>query len=207
LGPVQHVRAHTKLVQKLTLGPCHGHPRRCPPTIAGRKRNASSEPIKAVRRSVTKMLRLVRVSHAQVGGPILGNGILWDDTCDRGSFPRRWTSRALDIPSNLHDSMDTAAAAAGSTKTNKNKPVTPDPDTWGLPYGYFAIGKTTGCSDPTIIFKIFGLLCDSGGDFSKQAAWFNVSCDPVLSGLRDLRPEESRKPTGRFVVPAGILGH
>jgi hypothetical protein len=87
--------------------------------------------------------------------------------------------------------MDTATVAAGSTnKKNKNKPVASDPYTWGLPYGYFAIGGTTCCSANHFQYMrsvINTAFCGTvaGNRFftccPKQAAQFNVSGDPVLS--------------------------
>jgi hypothetical protein len=50
------------------------------------------------------------------------------------------------IPDNLQAAMDAANKAPASTATFDFE-VTPDPDEWEkLPYAYFAIGETTGCS-------------------------------------------------------------
>lgn len=45
-----------------------------------------------------------------------------------------------DVPQNLQDAIDTAGL------DDRNKRVTPDPHSWGLPYAYFAVGESTGCS-------------------------------------------------------------
>jgi hypothetical protein len=114
-------------------------------------------------------------------GHILGNVILWDDTCDRGSFPRPWTSRAICT------SHSCSWVPPKRTRTNQSL-RTQIPGAYRM--GTLRLAKRPAV--PPIIFKIFGLLwdLDGGGNFSKQAARFNVSGDPVLSGLLGLRPEE-----------------
>jgi hypothetical protein len=99
-------------------------------------------------------------------------------------YIRSWVfPKELGIPSNLQDSMDAAASRRSSA-------VAPDPDTWGLPYGYFAIGEATGCSADH--FRNMRIVINTAfcgtvagnrffSDCPKQAAQFNVSGDPVKS--------------------------
>jgi Glycosyl hydrolases family 16 len=59
------------------------------------------------------------------------------------------------IPENLRDSIQSASASWGhhpqhavdQSSSSQRPPIAPDPQSWNvLPYGYFAIGNTTGCS-------------------------------------------------------------
>ena len=68
--------------------------------------------------------------------------------------------------------------------------VMPDPHSWGLPYAYFAIGKTTGCSadhfkNMRIVFNLAFCGNVSGNRFSREcpteAERFNVTNDPILT--------------------------
>lgn len=99
-------------------------------------------------------------------------------------FPR---SRAL--PKNLQASLDSAAATAATTGSGKKKKgsfdvVEPDTQSWGLPYGYFAIGPTTGCSadhfkNMRIVFNLAFCGTVAGNRFSMdcpaEAAKFDMS--------------------------------
>lgn len=60
----------------------------------------------------------------------------WDPA---NRYIKSWVFRAVDeMPANLHDAIHTASTG---------QPVMPNPSTWEtLPYAYFAIGETTGCS-------------------------------------------------------------
>lgn len=73
-----------------------------------------------------------------------GGGIFalqWDP---ENRYIRSWVfPKDLGIPSNLQQAMD---SATDWSKDHSAKLISPDPDQWGLPYGYFAIGETTGCS-------------------------------------------------------------
>jgi len=88
------------------------------------------------------------------------------------------------IPRNLQESMDTASNDDDGSR------VTPDPDSWGLPYAAFAIGDTTGCSadhfqNMRIVLNTAFCGTVAGNRFFRdcpvQAQQFNVSNDPVLS--------------------------
>lgn len=106
---------------------------------------------------------------------------------------RTWVfPKALGIPSNLKDSMDYSTSKITSATPSNTRPVAPapDPDSWGLPYGYFAIGETTGCSadhfqNMRIVLNTAFCGTVAGNRFftdcPKQAAQFNVSGDPVKS--------------------------
>lgn len=61
----------------------------------------------------------------------------WDPA---NGYIRSWSfPRGQDMPENLQATLDTA-------KESSDNVVVPDPDTWGLPYGYFAIGHGSGCA-------------------------------------------------------------
>lgn len=87
-----------------------------------------------------------------LGAPLnqAGGGIFvleWDPAYRR---IRSWVfPRADGIPENLQATIDTAAMAKQTTESTKDQAehyVAPDTEDWGLPYAYFAIGETTGCS-------------------------------------------------------------
>jgi len=71
-----------------------------------------------------------------------------------------------------------------------NKRVTPDPTTWGLPYAYFAIGESTGCSanhfsNMHLVLNLAFCGNVAGNRFfmdcQEEAKQYNVSNDPILS--------------------------
>lgn len=107
-------------------------------------------------------------------------------------YIRSWVfPKAQGIPVNLQDSMISSAANRNNQHSSSSqKPVAPDPNTWGLPYGYFAIGETTGCSadhfqNMRIVLNTAFCGTVAGNRFftdcPTQAAQFNVSGDPVKS--------------------------
>jgi hypothetical protein len=119
-----------------------------------------------------------------------GGGIFalqWDP---ENRYIRSWVfPKDLGIPSNLQDAMDSATTkASSSSKDGTVKVVSPDPDQWGLPYGYFAIGETTGCSADhfaNMRMVINTAFCGTvaGNRFFSDcpdlAQQFNVDNDPV----------------------------
>lgn len=93
------------------------------------------------------------------------------------------------LPPNLQDSL--LSYHHDPTTTTSSTIVSPDPSTWGLPYGYFAIGNGTGCSaDHFVNMRIVlnTAFCGTvaGNRFfsdcpSHIATKFNASNDPVKS--------------------------
>lgn len=79
-----------------------------------------------------------------LGAPLneKGGGVFvleWDPA---NHYIKSWVFAGHDtVPENLKGAMDTAASAA-----KEQEQILPDPSEWGLPYAYFAIGDTTGCS-------------------------------------------------------------
>jgi Glycosyl hydrolases family 16 len=136
-----------------------------------------------------------------LGAPLndAGGGVFaleWDPA---NHYIRSWVFPKSDgIPANLQDSISSASAAAGETRTTTStagdnmleQATVPDTDTWGLPYAYFAIGETTGCSadhfqNMRLVINLAFCGTVSGNryftDCPTQANQFNVSNDPVLS--------------------------
>jgi hypothetical protein len=77
-----------------------------------------------------------------LGEPInnAGGAVYVLDWDPENRYIKSWVFHADGIPANLQQAMETA----GSSKHDK---VMPDPDQWNVvPYAYFAIGETTGCS-------------------------------------------------------------
>ena len=76
-----------------------------------------------------------------LGAPVnaVGGGIFALEWDPQNHYIKSWVF-SPEIPQNLHDAMRTAKVKDTSQR------VLPDPSTWGLPYAYFAIGETTGCS-------------------------------------------------------------
>jgi hypothetical protein len=86
----------------------------------------------------------VHAENDTLGEPInkAGGAVYVLDWDPANRYIKSWVFRAdhEGIPANLQQAMETA----GSSKHDK---VMPDPDQWSvLPYAYFAIGETTGCS-------------------------------------------------------------
>lgn len=120
-----------------------------------------------------------------IGSPFnkKGGGVYvleWDPA---NHYIRSWVFAGHDIvPENLQQTMDTARSKSGR--------IIPTPDKWGLPYAYFAIGDTTGCSadhfkNMRIVFNLAFCGTVAGNRFFKDCPThgqkFNVSSDPVLS--------------------------
>lgn len=125
-----------------------------------------------------------------LGAPVNENGggiyaLEWDP---ENHYMKSWVF-SPDIPQNLQDAIDTAGL------DDVSKRVTPDPHLWGLPYAYFAIGDTTGCSadhfkNMRIVFNLAFCGNVSGNRFSRECPAltekFNVTNDngdhdPVLT--------------------------
>jgi Glycosyl hydrolases family 16 len=120
-----------------------------------------------------------------------GGGIFalqWDP---ENRYIRSWVfPKDRGIPDNLQQSLDSANSRRRQLDDEPVVVAAPDPDTWGLPYAYFAIGETTGCSadhfrNMRIVFNTAFCGTVAGNRFftdcPDQAARFNVSNDPVQS--------------------------
>ncbi|KAL3807547.1 hypothetical protein ACHAXA_001131 [Cyclostephanos tholiformis] len=122
-----------------------------------------------------------------IGAPVNANGgglyvLEWDPVGRyheglKGGYIKSWVF-SPSIPQNLRDALDTAGMEDSS------KRVAPDPLSWGLPYAYFAIGETTGCSADhfkhmRIVFDLAFCGTVSGNRFTREcpalAKTFNVT--------------------------------
>mmetsp|Transcript_22741 Transcript_22741/g.56190 ORF Transcript_22741/g.56190 Transcript_22741/m.56190 type:complete len:445 (-) Transcript_22741:90-1424(-) len=126
---------------------------------------------------------IVDSNQGTIGEPMneVGGGIYaleWDPA---NGYIKSWVFKRDSIPTNLQKSMDTASSAAR---------VLPDPDTWPLPYAYFAIGDNSGCSADH--FKNMRLVLNTAfcgevagnkfnADCPKEADMFDVNGDSVLT--------------------------
>ena len=125
-----------------------------------------------------------------IGKPVndYGGGIYALEWDPQNHYMKSWVF-SPDIPQNLRDAIDTAGSKDAS------KRVMPDPSTWSLPYAYYAIGETTGCSadhfkNMRIVFNLAFCGTVSGNRFGREcpalAEKFNVTndngnLDPVAS--------------------------
>ncbi len=120
-----------------------------------------------------------------LGEPVnkAGGGIYALEWDPQNHYIKSWVF-SPDIPQNLYDAVSTAKAKDASQR------VMPDPSMWGLPYAYFAIGDTTGCSadhfkNMRIILNMAFCGNVSGNRFSREcpelAEQFNRTNDPVLT--------------------------
>ena len=80
---------------------------------------------------------LIDDQEGSIGKPFNENGggvyaLEWDPMAHH---IKSWSFSRDTLPPNLEETLDDTD---GST--------IPDPDQWGVPYAYFAIGDTTGCS-------------------------------------------------------------
>jgi len=123
-----------------------------------------------------------------IGQPLneQGGGIYaleWDPYKERAI--RSWVFPGhSNIPSNLQDSIRTAS------NSDESKRVVPDPNEWGLPYGYFAVGEGTGCSadhlkNMRLVFNLAFCGTVAGNryfrDCPAESKLFKKGKDPVLS--------------------------
>ncbi|KAL3757292.1 hypothetical protein ACHAWU_008453 [Discostella pseudostelligera] len=125
-----------------------------------------------------------------LGAPVnaAGGGIYVLEWDPQNHYIKSWVF-SPEIPQNLFDAMRTAKVKDTSQR------VMPDPSLWGLPYAYFAIGYTTGCSADH--FKNMHLVLNlafcgnvSGNRFSRECPVLaekfnrtndNGAHDPVLT--------------------------
>ncbi|KAL9190796.1 hypothetical protein ACHAXT_000502 [Thalassiosira profunda] len=124
-----------------------------------------------------------------IGAPVnaVGGGVYaleWDPA---NHYMKSWVF-SPDIPQNLQDAIDTAGK-------DPSERVMPDPYSWGLPYAYFAVGDTTGCSadhfkNMRLVFNLAFCGNVAGNRFSREcpalAKKFNTTNewgahDPVLT--------------------------
>lgn len=121
-----------------------------------------------------------------IGQPLneKGGGVYvleWDPA---NRYIKSWSFSRDTVPSNLRKSMDTAS------ETTQNNRVMPDPNEWGLPYAYFAIGEGTGCSadhfkNMHIVLNLAFCGNVAGNRFfrdcEEESKEFHVEEDPILS--------------------------
>jgi len=108
--------------------------------------------------------------NATIGVPLneAGGGIYVLEWDPEHRYIRSWVfPRNQKIPSNLEDAIETAHA------TSESQRIVPDPQTWGLPYAFFAIGPTTGCSaehfkDMRIVFNLAFCGTVAGNRFGRD---------------------------------------
>eukprot|EP00804_Cyclotella_cryptica_P015974 CCRYP_004136-RA/>CCRYP_004136-RA protein AED:0.10 eAED:0.10 QI:247/1/1/1/0.83/0.71/7/681/450 len=120
-----------------------------------------------------------------IGGPVndAGGGVYALEWDPQNHYIKSWVfSPREDMPHNLIQAIETAGL------TDVSKRVIPDPRSWRLPYAYFAIGETTGCSadhfkNMRIVFNLAFCGNVAGNRFTTEcpteAKQFNVSNDPV----------------------------
>lgn len=77
-----------------------------------------------------------------IGGPVneAGGGVYALEWDPENHYIKSWFFHRNELPGNLKQSIETANLSKASERTM------PDTHSWGLPYAYFAIGDTTGCS-------------------------------------------------------------
>lgn len=106
----------------------------------------------------------------------------WDPV---NTYIRTWAFAPHNkVPPNLRQAIETAG------HKNPSERVMPNTDEWGLPYGYFAIGKGTGCSadhfkDMRLVVNLAFCGTVSGNryftDCPAESKEFRVKNDPVKS--------------------------
>ncbi|CAJ1959855.1 unnamed protein product [Cylindrotheca closterium] len=127
---------------------------------------------------------IVSKEQGTIGEPMneVGGGVYALEWDPENGYIKSWVFKRNSIPENLQESMDTASSNDAS--------VLPDPDTWPLPYAYFAIGDKSGCSADH--FKNMRLVLNTAfcgavagnkfaADCPKEADKFNVDGDSVLT--------------------------
>lgn len=77
-----------------------------------------------------------------IGGPVneAGGGVYALEWDPENHYIKSWFFHRSELPDNLQLSIETANLTKASERTM------PDTHSWGVPYAYFAIGDTTGCS-------------------------------------------------------------
>ena len=126
----------------------------------------------------------VSSDNGTIGEPMndIGGGIYvleWDPA---NGYIKSWVFKRDSIPENLEEAIDTAS--------NYRNKVLPEPDTWDLPYAYFAIGEGSGCAEDhfknnRLIFNLAFCGQVAGNRFFKDcpalSETFKVQNDSVLS--------------------------
>lgn len=126
----------------------------------------------------------VNTDNATLGDPLNKQGggtfvLEWDPA---NGYIKSWVFPRTAVPDNLYASIHTASSGEGR--------VIPQPEKWGLPYGYFAIGEESGCSadhfkNMRIVFNLAFCGTVAGNRFFRDcpdsSKKFNVEDDPVQS--------------------------
>lgn len=143
---------------------------------------------------------LVDNEQGSIGEPFntRGGGVYvleWDPS---NGYIKSWTFSRQAVPQNLQDAIHSSGFSNGhldndatSTEASTNSVVVPpNPDQWGLPYAYFAIGQGTTCSanhfqKMRLVFNLAFCGEVAGNRFFKdchdESQAFNVSNDPIES--------------------------
>ena len=125
----------------------------------------------------------VSTDNGTIGEPMnaIGGGVYvleWDPA---NGYIKSWVFKRGQVPQNLKDSIRTASSSI---------PVLPEPETWSLPYAYFAIGEGSGCSadhfkNNRLIFNLAFCGAVAGNRFFRDcpalSQEWNVSSDSVLT--------------------------
>jgi hypothetical protein len=129
----------------------------------------------------------VNTDEESLGGPLndKGGGVFALEWDPYNHYIRSWVFPHDDtMPTNVMESIETAHL------DDADERIMPDTDTWGLPYAYFAIGDTTGCSadhfkNMRLVFDLAFCGTVAGNRFFNEcpmeAQMFNISNDPVSS--------------------------
>jgi hypothetical protein len=154
-----------------------------------------------------------------LGAPMnqAGGGVYVLEWDPEHRYIRSWVfPRNQVIPSNLEDAIETAHLK------HVPKQVVPDPQQWGAPYAYFAIGPTTGCSsdhfrDMRIVFDLafcgtvagnrFGSDCPVQAQQFQQTEEYNpvLSCNAFIQSQPDILDEAYWKIRGLYVYEREVL--
>ena len=131
-----------------------------------------------------------------IGVPLnqAGGGIYVLEWDPENLYIRSWVfSYNNTIPANLEDAIETASLQ------DEEKRVVPEPEKWGLPYAYFAIGPTTGCSadhfrDMRIVFNLAFCGTVAGNRFGRDCPveakkFMTEKKDPVAACNAYIRSE------------------
>jgi hypothetical protein len=130
----------------------------------------------------------VSSENGTIGAPMnaIGGGVYvleWDPA---NGYIKSWVFKKGNVPDNLQQAMRTASSSSKEEKAV----VLPDPESWDLPYAYFAIGDKSGCSadhfqNNRLIFNLAFCGAVAGNRFFKDcpalSQEWNVSSDSVLT--------------------------
>ena len=155
----------------------------------------------------------VSTDEGTIGVPLneAGGGVYVLEWDPEHRYIRSWVfPRNKEIPSNLEDAIETA-------HLKKESIISPDPQQWGLPYAFFAIGPTTGCSadhfrDMRIVFNLafcgtvagnrFGRDCPAEAkQFQQEGDEYDPvgSCNAYIESQPDILSEAYWKIRGVYV--------